>query len=89
MGDVDAALAAFAPFAVELAKDIATAQNYYQREEYKKDSFAKGKELAQEAPRRVPEARRDARQAHDRLRGVATKITPPIPPRWKRAKSSP
>ncbi len=45
MGDVDAALAAFAPFAVELAKDITTAQQYYSREEYTKDAFAKGKEL--------------------------------------------
>ncbi len=45
MGDVDAQLAAFSPFAVELAKDISTAQQYYAREEYTKDSFAKGKEL--------------------------------------------
>ncbi|EYF03951.1 DUF3829 domain-containing protein [Chondromyces apiculatus] len=43
--ELDAALAAFAPYAVELAKNIAAAQNYYQREEYKKDSFEKGKEL--------------------------------------------
>ncbi|WP_437815813.1 DUF3829 domain-containing protein [Sorangium sp. So ce1078] len=45
MPDVDAALAEYAPFATELAKNIASAANYYQREEYKKDSFAKGKEL--------------------------------------------
>lgn len=45
MGDVDTTLQAYAPFAVELAKSIATATTYYQREEYKKDSFAKGKEL--------------------------------------------
>jgi hypothetical protein len=45
MGDVDAALAVFAPFAVELAKDITTANSYYLREEYKKDNLAKGKEL--------------------------------------------
>ncbi|WP_437289224.1 DUF3829 domain-containing protein [Sorangium sp. So ce406] len=45
MPDVDAALSEYAPFASELAKNIATAANYYQREEYKKDSFAKGKEL--------------------------------------------
>ncbi len=45
MGDVDTALQSYAPFAVELAKSIATATTYYQREEYKKDSFAKGKEL--------------------------------------------
>lgn len=44
MPDVDAALAAFAPFAVELAKNIGAASLYYQREEYKKDSFEKGKE---------------------------------------------
>lgn len=45
MGDVDTTLAAFAPFATELAKDISATNNYYQREEYKKDGFAKGKEL--------------------------------------------
>jgi hypothetical protein len=45
MGDVDVQIAAFAPFVVDLAKDFATAQQYYQREEYTKDNFAKGKEL--------------------------------------------
>jgi hypothetical protein len=45
MGDVDAQLAIFAPFALDLARDITVAQQYYQREEYTKDSFAKGKEL--------------------------------------------
>jgi hypothetical protein len=45
MGDVDGALAAYAPFVAELAKDVASAAQYYQREEYKKDAFAKGKEL--------------------------------------------
>ncbi|WP_437678502.1 DUF3829 domain-containing protein [Sorangium sp. So ce131] len=45
MPDVDAALAEYAPYATELAKNIAAAANYYQREEYKKDGFAKGKEL--------------------------------------------
>lgn len=45
MGDVDAAVAAFAPFASDLAKDIVTANAYYQREEYKSDKMAKGKEL--------------------------------------------
>lgn len=45
MPEVDAAVGAFAPYAVELAKNIAAAQTYYQREDYKKDSFAKGKEL--------------------------------------------
>lgn len=45
MGEVDAALAAYAPFAVDLAKNIVAANVYYQREEYKKDNFAKGKEL--------------------------------------------
>ncbi|AUX40118.1 hypothetical protein SOCE26_015150 [Sorangium cellulosum] len=45
MPDVDAALVEYAPYATELAKNIAAAANYYQREEYKKDSFAKGKEL--------------------------------------------
>ncbi len=45
MPDVDTALAEYAPFATDLAKTIASAANYYQREEHKKDSFAKGKEL--------------------------------------------
>jgi hypothetical protein len=45
MPAVDAALAAFAPFAVELAKNIGAASLYYQREEYKKDNFEKGKEF--------------------------------------------
>ena len=45
MPGVEEALAAFGPFSVELAKDIVTATSYYQREEYKKDGFAKGLEL--------------------------------------------
>ncbi|MEJ7735076.1 MAG: DUF3829 domain-containing protein [Polyangiaceae bacterium] len=45
MPEVDPAVADFAPYAVELAKNIAAASTYYQREEYKKDGFAKGKEL--------------------------------------------
>ncbi|MBK8259122.1 MAG: DUF3829 domain-containing protein [Polyangiaceae bacterium] len=45
MAEVDAALQAYAPFAVELAKAVGTATTYYQREEFKKDSFEKGKQL--------------------------------------------
>jgi len=45
MADVDGALTEFAPFIEELAKNVAQAQTYYQREEYKKDSFEKGKEF--------------------------------------------
>jgi uncharacterized protein DUF3829 len=45
MGDVDTAVGAYATFAVDLSKDIAAAANYYAHDEYKKDSFAKGKEL--------------------------------------------
>jgi hypothetical protein len=45
MGDVDVQMGAYAPFAVELAKDITLAEQYYQKEEYTKDNFAKGKEL--------------------------------------------
>jgi Protein of unknown function (DUF3829) len=45
MGDVDVAMAAYAPVAAELSKDVVAASQYYQHEEYKKDSFAKGKEL--------------------------------------------
>jgi len=45
MGDVDAALAAFAPYSLELSRNIAAASVYYQREEYKADTFQKGKEL--------------------------------------------
>ena len=42
---LDEVLAEFAPYAVALSKDIATANSYYAKEEYKGDSFAKGKEL--------------------------------------------
>jgi Protein of unknown function (DUF3829) len=45
MGDVDTQMALYAPFAVELAKDITAAQTYYQQQDYTKDSFARGKEL--------------------------------------------
>ncbi len=45
MGDVDGALKEYAPLAVELAKDIVAANTYYSKEEYKKDSFEKGKTL--------------------------------------------
>lgn len=45
MPDVDAALKDFAPFALELSRNIAAASVYYQREEYTKDKFEKGKEL--------------------------------------------
>lgn len=45
MAEVDPVMAEFAPYAVELAKNIAAATTYYQREEYKKDSFQRGKEL--------------------------------------------
>lgn len=45
MPNVDEALAAFAPFAVDLARDINAANQYYQREEYKKDNFEKGKDF--------------------------------------------
>lgn len=45
MADIDAALKDFAPFALELSRNIAAASVYYQREEYTKDKFEKGKEL--------------------------------------------
>jgi Protein of unknown function (DUF3829) len=45
MPELDTVLSEYAPYAVELAKNIAAATNYYQREEYKKDKFEKGKEL--------------------------------------------
>ena len=45
MADVDAALKDFAPFALELSRNIAAASVYYQREEFAKDKFEKGKEL--------------------------------------------
>ena len=45
MPDVDAALKDFAPFALELSRNIAAASVYYQREEFTKDKFEKGKEL--------------------------------------------
>ncbi len=42
---LDEVLAEFAPYAVQLSKDIASANSYYAKEEFKSDSFAKGKEL--------------------------------------------
>ncbi|MDC0743639.1 DUF3829 domain-containing protein [Polyangium mundeleinium] len=45
MPDVDAALMTFAPFSLELSRNIAAASVYYQREEYTKDKFERGKEL--------------------------------------------
>ncbi|HEY4118725.1 MAG TPA: DUF3829 domain-containing protein [Byssovorax sp.] len=45
MPEVDAALKDFAPYAAELAKNVVTANAYYTREDYKKDSFEKGKAL--------------------------------------------
>jgi hypothetical protein len=45
MDGVDGALAELGPFAVELAKNIVTTNAYYQKEEYKADKLAKGKEL--------------------------------------------
>ncbi len=45
MPDVDVALKDFAPFALELSRNIAAASVYYQREEFTKDKFEKGKEL--------------------------------------------
>ncbi len=45
MPDVDAALKDFAPFVLELSRNVAAASIYYQREEYAKDKFEKGKEL--------------------------------------------
>lgn len=45
MPAVDAALAEFAPFALELSRNVAAASIYYQREEYSKDKFEKGKDL--------------------------------------------
>lgn len=45
MPDVDAALTTFAPFSLELSRNIAAASVYYQREEYTKDKFERGKDL--------------------------------------------
>lgn len=42
---LDEVLAEYAPYAVQLSKDIAAANAYYGKEEFKGDSFAKGKEL--------------------------------------------
>jgi hypothetical protein len=45
MPEVDAALAGFSDYSIELSKDIAAAVAYYQRKDYEQDKFAKGKEL--------------------------------------------
>ncbi len=44
-GDVDTAVAAYAPLAVQLGKDFAAASEYYQKGEYTRDNFALGGEL--------------------------------------------
>ncbi len=43
--ELDGALAEYAPWVVQLSKDLSTANMYYQKEDYKSDDFAKGKEL--------------------------------------------
>jgi hypothetical protein len=45
--ELDKAMAEFAPFAVQLSKDLAMANTYYQKAEHEKDDFAKGKEYHQ------------------------------------------
>jgi len=42
---LDSVLSEFAPFAVQLSKDLTAASVYYQREQYKEDKFAKGKDF--------------------------------------------
>jgi hypothetical protein len=44
MPDIDKIVADYAPYVTELAKTVSLAQGYYQREEFKNDAFAKGKE---------------------------------------------
>lgn len=44
-GELDKAVAEWAPFATSLAKTLTDAGMYYQQESYKKDDFAQGKEL--------------------------------------------
>lgn len=43
--EFDAAMAEYAPWVVQLSKDLSTANMYYQKEDFKSDDFAKGKEL--------------------------------------------
>lgn len=45
--ELDTVMAEFAPFAVQLSKDLAMANTYYQKAEHEKDDFAKGKEYHQ------------------------------------------
>lgn len=45
--ELDKVMAEFAPFAVQLSKDLAMANTYYQKAEHEKDDFAKGKEYHQ------------------------------------------
>jgi hypothetical protein len=68
MGDLDGVLKDYAPFAMELAKDIATASNYYNRKEYEKDSFEKGKTLH----KKLVESFAKLDEMHDKL-GAAVK----------------
>ena len=88
MGDVDAAVATYATFAIELAKDITAAHQYYVREEYKNDSFAKGKELDKKLRDELRQARRAPEQARHRARRRGARRTRPTRRRCRRARSS-
>ena len=46
-GDLDTVLTDFAPYVVQLSKDLSTANMYYQKEDFKTDDFAQGKQLHQ------------------------------------------
>ena len=43
--EFDAVMAEYAPYIVQLSKDLGAANMYYQREDFKTDEFAKGKEF--------------------------------------------
>ncbi len=43
--ELDPVMAEYAPYIVQLSKDLGAANMYYQREDFKTDDFAKGKEL--------------------------------------------
>lgn len=46
-GDLDTVLTDYAPFVVDLAKNLSAANMYYQKEDFKTDDFAQGKTLHQ------------------------------------------
>ena len=87
MPEMDTAVSAFANYASELANMLTKAAGYYQREEYKKDQFAQGKEL----DRKLRESFAKLDDLETALGNALTawhKAHPVDAPRWTKARGS-